>query len=234
MHREQAIALTGLKSEMREALIVRRTTEGAGAIQEWAAREADNKHLSTRLSAEMCALLSRAYTDGYYVHNARGVPSVGAFRQILTQVRSRLLAFALNLRDQVPAEATAEDIKMGLGANAVNEIFRGAVFGDNAMVIVGDNNAVRDIKNAVERNDFTSLAAALRKLDVQEDDIEQLRGAIEADDGAPEHSKECFGERVRGWVGGMAAKAGTKAWETAAAAGMTSLYAVLKAHYGWP
>lgn len=234
MHRGQSIALTALKPEEREALTVRKTMEGVGAIEAWVARESDHRHLATTISAEVCAVLSKAYTAGYYVHTAHGTPPLGAFRQILTQVRSRLLTFALSLQDKVPAEATADDIKNELGTKAVNEIFRGAVFGDNATVIVGNSNAVQGVTNNVARNDFPSLAAALRKLGVQEVDIQELDKAIKADHGSPEHAKEGFGEKVRGWLGGMAAKAGTKAWETIAAAGMASLYAALKAHYGWP
>lgn len=233
-HKGQAIALTSLKPEMRESLTIRKTVEGVGAIQEWVARESDSKGLAITVSAEMCALLSRAYTDDYYVHDAHGVPPVGAFRQILTQIRSRLLTFALNLQDQVPVEATADEIKSNLGANAVNDIFRGAVFGDNATVIVGNSNAVQGATNNIVRNDFQSLASAMQKLGVHEDDIEALHGAIKADKDAPEHKEKGFGKRVRDWVGGMASKAGTKAWETVASTGVAALYTALKAHYGWP
>jgi len=233
-YREQPIVLASLPLKVRASLTLRRTMEGVGAIQEWAKHETENKTLAITIPPERCSELSKAYRDGYYVHSAHGVPGLGAFRQILTQIRSRLLAFALNLQDQVPAEATADDIKTKLGTNAVNDIFRGTVFGDNATVIVGHDNTVQGTTNSIVRNDFGSLADALQKLGIQDDDIEELRTAIEADEGAPEHEKEGFGQRVRGWIGGMASKAGTKAWETVAATGVTALYAALKAHYGWP
>ena len=234
VHRDQPIVLSKLKPEVRDALTLRKTVEGVSAIQEWAAREAKNKSLAVQIPPERCYQLSKAYQEGYYVQTAHSVPGLGVFRQILTQIRSRLLTFALNLQDRVPDEATADDIKTNLGANAVNDIFRGAVFGDNATVIVGTGNAIQGVANCIARNDFASLAIAMQKLGVQNEDIEDLRAAIEADEGAPEHEKEGFGQRVRGWIGGMASKAGTKAWETVAATGVTALYNALKAHYGWP
>jgi hypothetical protein len=234
VHQDQPIILSTLTPEAREALTLRKTVEGVSAIQEWAAREAEKKNLAIQVSAQRCAQLSKAYREGYYVHTAHAVPGLGVFRQILTQIRSRLLTFALNLQDHVPAEASADHIKTNLGANTVNDIFRGAVFGDNATVIVGTSNAVRGVTNNVVRNDFSSLANSMQRLGVQDDDIEELRAAIDADEGSPDHDNEAFGKRVRGWIGGMASKAGTKAWETVAATGVTGLYAALKAHYGWP
>ncbi|MFZ0872696.1 MAG: hypothetical protein WAM90_18430 [Rhodanobacter sp.] len=233
-HNAQPLVLGALEPEVREWLTLRKTTEGVGAIEQWVVKDNDGGNLCVTVSPEICHVISKAYTEGCYVQSAWGRPAAGAFRQILTQVRTRLLAFALDLHDRVPANFTADDIKKELGKEGVNNLFRGAVFGDNTTIVVGESNVVKGITNSVTQNDFASLAKELRGQGVADGDIDDLRKAIEDDSDAPEHQENNYGGKVRGWLGGMVAKAGTEAWKTTAASGVGALYAALKAHYDWP
>jgi hypothetical protein len=232
---DHPIVLTGLKPEQREWLTTRNTTEGVGAIQDWVDKESKGKQLSTTIPTEMCGLITRKCYGGsdYWVEQAWGRPGTGAFRQIQTEIRSRLLQLALQLQDRVPADGTDDDVKK-IGEQVVRDIFRGTVIGDNATIVIGDANALHGITNSVVRNDFPSLAKALSAHGVADEDVDALHKAVKADVDAPEHKVKEFGPRVRHWIGGMAEKAGTEAWKTVAATGVTTLYSALKAHYGWP
>ena len=232
-HNDTLIALNALTEKQRQNLTAHEIREGVGQIAQLAAKEIVGT-LTVGLHPEVCAVLSRQYEGGYHVERAWGQMGLGTFKQVLTQIRSRLLRFVLQLQDRFPGSSTVEEIKKELGDKGVSELFHGAVFGPNTTIVVGDNNALQGGTNTVVQNDFDSLARFLQKQGVGEKDIHELHGAIEGDAVAPEHQAKEFGPRVRRWLGDMVAKGGSKALETGTSAGVTALFAALKAHYGWP
>ncbi len=113
-----------------------------------------------------------------------------------------------------------------------SDLFRNAVFGDNATVVVGNGN-VQNIKNAITQNDFGSLAEELRKHAVQEEDIASLKIAIDADVDAPELDDKKLGANVRGWVKKMLSKTTDAVWNINLGVAGGLLTEALKAYYGW-
>lgn len=112
----------------------------------------------------------------------------------------------------------------------MGEIFRNAVFGDNATIVVG-GGSIQGITNSIVKNDFASLAVALRQQRVPEEDIVTLQGAISDDANSPAQAQG-LGPRVRQWIGSMVAKAGSAAWEVGIGTASNILGAALAAYYG--
>jgi hypothetical protein len=119
------------------------------------------------------------------------------------EVRNRLLRFALEIREELgqvddkPAEVPSSKIE----AAVINHIYGGT------NIIAGSaSNFAQIVSVQVDKDDFSSLAGALAKLDVAENDINALRSAIEGDG-------KTFGSRTKQWlasVGGKIGNAGVK------------------------
>lgn len=104
------------------------------------------------------------------------------------------------------------------------------MFGDNATIVVGAGS-IQGITNSIVKNDFASLAAALRQQRVSEEDIAALHVAI-SDDARSAVEAQRLGSRVRQWMGSMVAKAGSAAWDVSIGAAGNILGAALTAFYG--
>jgi hypothetical protein len=138
---------------------------------------AKTKELQRPLPIEFNSLFSKQMTGGYYVERAWCDIGFGQVEQIVTQVRSRLLDFLLGLSGKVDEDMTEADVRR-LGQSAeTGSMFNNAIFGDNATILVGNQNSQR-VKNEVSRGDFEALSALLKKNAVDAGDIEDLRASI--------------------------------------------------------
>ena len=107
-------------------------------------------------------------------HHAEG--AIG----ILTQVRSRLLDFILELKDTLGNIDGDEAMKTKVKEVDTSALFRQTVFGDNATIILGSHNKLA-IQSQVHEGDFVSLANALTNAGIPDDEVAALRAAIEED-----------------------------------------------------
>ncbi len=212
---------------LREKLEKTHLTQSIAVIEKWSKSDSD---LSIVVAPEMYRMLSKALDGGYVVERAWGKHSVGAMLQVVVEVRSRLLDLALQLSDRIPREPETSQIKAVSKEVAVGEIFRNAVFGDNATIVVG-GGSIQGITNSIVKSDFASLAAALRQQRVPEADIVALEVAI-SDDARSAPEDQGLGPRVRQWMGAMVAKAGSATWEVGIGAAGNILGAALAAYYG--
>jgi hypothetical protein len=228
-YNEQPLPLMKLDKRLRDKIDATHLIQSIAVIEEWSKSESD---LSIVIAPEFYGYLSKGLGGGYIVDRAWGKPSVGAMLQVVVEVRSRLLDLALQLSDRIPREPDIGQIKQVSKEVAVREVFRNAVFGDNATIVLG-SGSIQGISNSIVRNNFDSLAGALRKQNVNEDDIAALQQAIENDAEAEEHKSQQLGPRVRRWVGDMVAKAGSAAWQVGIGAAGNILGAAIGAFYGF-
>lgn len=226
---DQPLPLMHLDDGLREKLQVKKLLQSIAVIQEWSRIESD---LSVVITPEMYPLLSKGLGNGYQVERAWGKNSMGAMLQVVTEVRTRLLEFALQLSDRLPQETSDRDMKQLSKDADVSDLFRNAVIGDNATINIG-SGSIQGITNSVVRNDFASLAALLRQNHVAETDIADLRAAIEADSDFQDAAQKAFGPRVRAWIGGMVSKAGTTGWKVGIGAAGDLLAKAIAAFYGF-
>lgn len=227
-YNDQPLPIMKLDKRLRENLEVTHLIQSIAVIEKWSRSESD---LSIVIAPEMYGQLSRGLGGGYSVERAWGKHSVGAMLQVVVEVRSRLLDLALQLSDRIPREPETSQIKAVSKEAAVGEIFRHAVFGDNATIVVG-SGVIHGIANSITKNDFASLSAELRKQLVPATDIADLESAISADAMTETQETMELGPRVRQWIGNMVAKAGSAAWNVGIGAAGNILGTALAAFYG--
>lgn len=225
---DHALPVHHLEKKMRERLTTNSVTDSVSTIEEWAGK--DNMIITVPPAA--LGLLSKGVADTYHVQQAWGRMGIGAGRGILTQIRSRLLEFCLKISDRIPADTPAEEVREKAESVGANSIFKNAVFGDNATVVVG-SGSISDIRNSVVKNDIQSLLRELRAVGVKQQDLDDLEGAIQSDSTSDDVAKQKWGPMVRNWVGGMVGKAGSTGWDVMKGAAGNILAAAIGAFYGF-
>lgn len=233
VHRYSEIQLPtkGIPDDMKDFMLVRNVTHGVAVIREWTKK----KTLQSPYPPETYGIFKKAIDRSYQVEGAWGVFSEGAFTQILVEIRSRFLDFMLQLSDRMPTEPEPAAIKQMSKEIGVNELFKGAVFRDGAVlnVAVGDKNTVtQTVTNTITKGDFSSLAAELRKANVAEPDIQELKVAVDEDGASGEETPKNFGPKVRSWFNNMLMKAGTSAWDFSLQTGAGVLAGAISKYYG--
>ena len=225
-HGNQTIPLMHLKDELREVFDTSRLTQSIAAIEEFSQQD---ETLTRRVPPELYPKLSESYSAGFYVQHAWVEVSAGAVSQVLTEVRSRLLDFLLELSEKFPGEPELSSLKQQSKDHKIGELFNNTVIGDNATIVIG-NAANNQIVNSVRANDLESLKDALVENFVCEEDIDELVVAIEADDHRP-RGDDGFGEHVSTWIGKMVAKSASTAWEVKVGAAGSLLAGLLTKFY---
>jgi hypothetical protein len=123
---------------------------------------------------------------------------------LLEQVRTRVLRFALDLKDNLPAEAsTASAVPAADVDRAVVNIF----YGGNNFIATNTAQASQVVHQSVTQNDLLSLVQAMQNLGVSKEGLEDLQNAIE-------HGKpETKAEKAKQWatdIGKYLGKEGAK------------------------
>jgi len=178
------------------------------------------------LSPEIGAEIDKGM-DGYWVQKCWVQMQPLQIKNGITQVRSRLLDFALNLRDKI-GNAEDKEVKAMAAATDVPGMFHGAVFGDNATVVIGNENKVK-VNN--QKGDFEALAKLLTSKGVNDDDVAKLRDAVAADEGKLNADNKIFGPAVKDWISKMMQKAVEASWEIELGVAGGLLTEALKAYY---
>ncbi|CAN7808019.1 hypothetical protein [Paraburkholderia hospita] len=149
---------------------------------------------------------------------------------VLIEVRSRLLDFALNLQGEL---GDVTDDKMKEAAKGIDApgMLASAVFGDNTTFVFGNNNATT-ITNAVNKGDFASLAKAFRDKGVSEADVAELKAAVDDDDPIAVAETKQFGPKIKMWMTTMTAKAINGVWGIGIGAAGNLLADTIGRYYG--
>ncbi len=194
------------------------------------AETAGTNGLAQHWLPEAVELLRGAYTmDGYVLVDVYQPLTKPAFEGILEAVRNRLLDFALGLQELNPEVVDSEKALTGLAGERVSQIFNIAVYGDHNAVASGKDFS-QTVTQGVQAGDLESLLAYMCHLNVQPDDLKDLKAAVEKDGRRPDRR---FGEGVTSWMGKMSSKAVGGSWKVALALAPELLKAALYNYYGW-
>lgn len=227
----RVIPVRHLREEFGDTFEVAKMRQPVSVYEKSVAGSTPQSAMTKQLGPQIDLLLSKQYEDGYYVESSYSFIGIAQIRQILIEVRSRLLDFILELRAEVGATASEDDVKERADTLDVPGMFGKAVFGDNVTIVIGNQNQSH-ITNTSSRNDAAALAAELRKHGVSEHDIEVLDAAI-VDDPTPATAGQ-YGPAVRGWMTRMLGKAVDGSWNVGVSAAGTLLASVLARYYGLP
>lgn len=201
------------------------------AVIEKLANTDNSDTLNSPIPMEANGLLSKGLANGYIVQRAWSSIPVAGVSNILMQVRSRLLDFILELKDEFSDASSDEDIKEMADKVDASNLFNRAIFGDNATIVVGSENKLK-ISNNVVKNDIQSLIEYLSANGVSEEDSALLNDAIQADSTVAVIAKNEFGPSVKEWIRNMMSKAIDASWQIELGMAGSLLATALNNYYG--
>lgn len=147
-----------LTYQVREEFINANITKPIAVIEQWAAGESGS--LERQIPMELNGLLGQKLEAGVHVERAWAETPLADVRNILTQVRSRLLDFLLELRDSVGDADKPDEVKRKAREVDTSGMFNNAIFGPNTTIVVGNQSSVE----ATQVNGSPDMAAEVRDL----------------------------------------------------------------------
>jgi len=199
------IPINHLPSDMKEGLRNTKFGHGVAALEEFASAGEDR--LSKPLLPEFYGLLAKGLQKGLFIETAHVEIGKSQVIGILSQIKSRLLDFVLQLSSRMPDDLSEKDAKSRSKEIDAAGLFQSAIFGDNATIIVGSHNTQTASNISMKVGDFESLAAYLKGNKVADQDIAALKKAIDADGASVNHNDRQAGPKVRAWMASMLKKA---------------------------
>lgn len=215
-----------LSEKQREGFETAKMRQSLSVLEKFAQKPEGS--LTSPIPLEANALLGKSLASGVSIQRAWSQIEISSIVQILTEVRSRLLDFVLQLRDQLPDEPT-DSQKHSVDTRS---LFNNAVLGDNATIIIGDKNKA-DIVNLHLKGNFDALAHELKKYNVADKAIAELETAIQEDEPTIDQKSKEFGTSVKAWVQRMLHKAVDTSWKIEVGMASSILTEALKHYYGW-
>lgn len=153
----------------------------------------------------------------------------GDLVELLNSVRNRILDFALAIWKEEPtAGEPGEDNAGTLESSKVTQIFNTAVYGGAANIVYTANNSPFTFNIRID--DIPSLEEVLRKNEVSEEDIGELKDVLVTD--ARPASAEQFGPGVSSWIAKMLGKAANGSWKIGLGAAGNLLAQAISKFYG--
>ncbi|WNC70547.1 hypothetical protein RGQ13_10405 [Thalassotalea psychrophila] len=134
----QHIPMGHLKDDYRNTLETAKMEQSLAVLEKFA--EKNSGHLQAHIPMEAYSLLGKGLGNGYQIEKAWSEISPDSVLQILIQVRSRLLDFVLELKDQFPNELDDSQVKDRIENIDAENLFKSAMFGDNTTIMVGSGN----------------------------------------------------------------------------------------------
>ena len=214
-----------LPKNLKDQLDNRELREAMSVLQGMAIAKT-NSSLRIPLSPEIGAEIDQGLS-GYYVQKCWLEMHPTQVQHAISQVRSRLLDFALNLRDKIGV-ADDQEVKAVVATTDISKMFHGAVFGDNATVVVGNENKV---KVSIRRGDVNELARLLIDKGVSDSDVAELKTAITDDEGKVDVATKSFGPNVKTWISRMMGKVVESSWQIELGIAGNLLTDALKGYY---
>jgi hypothetical protein len=149
---------------------------------------------------------------------------------IITQVRSRLIDFMLELSSQLDA---TDGKNMADKAKQIDasSLFNNAIFGPNTIINLGSGNIAK-ITNNIEMKNLEMLKEHLKEHGVQQPDIEELVIALSEDDKISNSPANTYGPNLGRWFTKMLSKASDNSWAIGVNVASTLLTTSLNQYLG--
>ncbi len=147
---------------------------------------------------------SRVVIDGQCIE-AWGEISSAEVAGMLDKIKTKMLAFALQIEAEAADAGEIESPGASIEEIRVSHIFNTTINGSVQNYAAGGTNINQvAVGGSVPAGDLDSLLTTLRSAGVADADLEELQDALKEDErsGAAE-----IGEAVKGWLGGLTAKA---------------------------
>ena len=228
------IPIRHLSEHVRTSLETEKLRHALSVLEQFANTRKGS--LIRNLPPEYNPSLGKSLGNGYWIESAWVQMECVQVVQVLTEIRTRLLDFVLELQNKLGENMTDATIKkdsvnIDTPAMFAHSIFGGnPTFGDNTTFVLGHGNS-QQVNNVSVKGDFSALVKQLANAGIEKEDVEALKASIDADTGAPEHIEKKFGPAVRRWMHKMMGKAIDLSWEIEISIAGGLLTNALQAYY---
>jgi hypothetical protein len=223
------IPLGHLDTDHRKDIETAKMDQSLAVLEQFA--EKDHGNLQGLIPMESYGFLGKGLDNSYQIMKAWSEISTSSVVQILIQVRSRLLDFVLDLKDQFPDELNQQEMKEKISTLDAENLFNNAIFGDNATILVG-NQSSQNISNMLLKGNFEALKQGLINNGATEEDVNSLKIAIDNDDVSVTDEEKQFGPEVKSWMQTMMGKAIDTSWQIELGVAGGLLSTALNNYYG--
>jgi len=189
-------------------------TEGKSLKQVWAAE-------AVILAREHIQMSGRLVLTDAWKHL-----NVSDLENVLDQVRNRLLDFLLELQEIVPDEIASNESTNFVQDEKISNVFNYTIYGNDNIVASGSGIS-QNVTQNITKGDFESLSNYLESIQVQKEEIEELREIIDE-----QNNKPSFSEKVKTWIGKMTYKAIEGIWNVGVATAPKLLESAIKYYLG--
>ena len=212
------IPFGNLKPNEAEILSKSRFVDGVGAIESLLSKEKVDGQLSEWWPTDFIGSCAGQFYRDFNLIQAFKVIPRSAVAGILEAIRNRVLEFVLEIQREFP-----NGLDEGSGAEkkseSVQQIFNTYILGDGNRVATGCGAAEQNMVN-FEKGNWAYLEGILKQLKVAQDDISELKGILKID---PPESRSKLGDRLNGWLGGIAAKAAQAGYDIPIGIGLAAI-----------
>ncbi|MBK7674708.1 MAG: hypothetical protein IPJ27_08020 [Candidatus Accumulibacter sp.] len=221
-----------LKDEQRKYLTSMACTMSISSIEESVRgyRSESSQKLIRHLPPEFGGLFRKVLEPGVNVISAWCEINMIQVEGILTEVRSRLLDFALELRDVVGPDTPEKELVEKVANVDTEKMFATAVYGSGNTIIVG-SHSFQSINN--QKDDIEGLVAAIGQLGLQQPMLLELREAVQQDQKAGNEPNVADGKTGQ-WFSKALQEAGKGIVQTGVDIVSTVIVKALKAYTGTP
>ncbi len=188
--------------------------------------------LQRNLPAEAMPKLSKAYQRGNHVMNAWCVLNMNDVRGIVASVRSRLLDFALELRDVVGVGADNKQLEEKSAAVDTGKLFTNAIYGPVGNVYI-QSSVTQSVTVNNNQGDVDGLLKVIAEIGIPKPDLERLKLAIKEDEAAGKTPDVADGNTGK-WYSGVVSRAAKGTLKVGAEIVSSVAAKALEAYIGLP
>jgi hypothetical protein len=172
-----------LKPETQKSLTSFAMTSSLQIIEESVRqhREKSTHGMRRNLPTEATAMFQKALQGGVNVISAWCEINMQTVENILSEVRSRLLDFVLELRDVVGKDADEGQLEEKAASVDAGKLFNTAIFGSGNTVVLGVHST-QTVTVTNTKGDIEGLVKVLANAGIPDDELKKLRTAITADE----------------------------------------------------
>ena len=236
-YQNQPMPVTIFSKKIADFLVSLPLDQGIKNLEQIAS-STDNDYIVKEFGDDYSAwLTSEAQKSGQRIQLAhiRILVHIGEVNHTLGEIRTRLLELMLELEKQYPnidKEIETKKInKKQVNAIIVNIMSQVNITttGNNNIVNTGSHNTF-NVNTNIDKGDVLELVQTLKKMNVSQDDIDEISEAILID--TPNYESKTLGKKTREWVAKMLAKTMDGTWDisTGLAAGL--LTELFKSYFG--
>jgi hypothetical protein len=173
---DYVLPIMHLTKEQMKNLTVTHCTMSIASIEESVSRfRTKGGKLIRQLPPEYGGLFQKAMTPGTNVFASWCEINMVGVENILAEVRSRLLDFALELRDVVGIEVPEKELAARAATVDTEKMFTTAVYGSGNTIIIG-SHSIQTVTN--QKDDIEGLIATIGKLGFEQGELTALRQAV--------------------------------------------------------